>query len=355
MNNSSEHPPQQAEPNMGWDDFFNGLSTSVCSPLSPNTFNAMLSEFNTECHSQPAALSGLGIEYQSQPAAAPETPRNDPPTPPVLSENQELQQQIQKLKTEVFLLKSENQELQQQIQKLETDTGKELEKYVAELIPWTKEVIEGFRKLGVEPQSATLSLASLHACILLTNHDELVHDEEFDGKSPHNHGLSFSLSPAELISMPVWMAVEGESDAPLAYAEYFNILRTIPLPELDSQQLDFLLLCCLVPGSIPLQDINISRLKAESLKPGRRSRRAQAEASGSETRPQSITRPSIKSLPLHELIQQVGVLGNITPAAKMTLDDSILRTMLQRPNEVREPDSPQIVGRSNRLACLHLI
>ncbi|KAL2371433.1 hypothetical protein RJZ57_004122 [Blastomyces gilchristii] len=62
---------------------------------------------------------------------------------------------------------------------------------------------------------------------------------------------------------PVWMAVEGESDAPLAYAEYFNILRTIPLPELDSQQLDFLLLCCLVPGSIPLQDINISRLKAE--------------------------------------------------------------------------------------------
>ncbi|OAT07115.1 hypothetical protein BDBG_03215 [Blastomyces gilchristii SLH14081] len=154
---------------------------------------------------------------------------------------------------------------------------------------------------------------------------------------------------------PVWMAVEGESDASLAYAEYFNILRTIPLPELDSQQLDFLLLCSLVPGSIPLQDINISRLKAESLKPGRRSRRAQAEASGSETRPQSITRPSIKSLPLHELIQQVGVLGNITPAAKMTLDDSILRTMLQRPNEVREPDSPQIVGRSNRLACLHLI
>ncbi|KMW68272.1 hypothetical protein BDDG_12707 [Blastomyces dermatitidis ATCC 18188] len=338
MNNSSEHPPQQAEPNMGWDDFFNGLSTSVCSPLSPNTFNAMLSEFNTECHSQPAALSGLGIEYQSQPAAAPETPRNDPPTPPVLSENQELQQQIQKLKTEVFLLKSENQELQQQIQKLETDTGKELEKYHSQ-----------------QPDLSLERLSSLHACIILTNHDELVHDEEFDGKSPHNHGLSFSLSPAELISMPVWMAVEGESDAPLAYAEYFNILRTIPLPELDSQQLDFLLLCCLVPGSIPLQDINISRLKAESLKPGRRSRRAQAEASGSETRPQSITRPSIKSLPLHELIQQVGVLGNITPAAKMTLDDSILRTMLQRPNEVREPDSPQIVGRSNRLACLHLI
>ncbi|KAL2382838.1 hypothetical protein RJZ90_002991 [Blastomyces dermatitidis] len=64
----------------------------------------MLSEFNTECHSQPAALSGLGIEYQSQPAAAPETPRNDPPTPPVLSENQELQQQIQKLKTEMIFV-----------------------------------------------------------------------------------------------------------------------------------------------------------------------------------------------------------------------------------------------------------